>query len=172
MASQHKVYWDSCAWLGLANGEEDRKFQLQVVYGQARKGILEIWSSTLSIVEANRLSDEMGLSKPIPPESLVVLDALLFQPFVKLAAVDVEIARRARVLVRETPKLSKKADAVHLATALRWNVPIMHTYDGSDLLHLDGKMTCADGTRLTICEPSDPNEGDLFVESQGKPRTT
>lgn len=169
MSDPYKVYWDSCAWLNLANGEQDRKFQLQKVYGSARQGRIEIWSSTISIVEANRLSREVGMVKPIPPDSLRALDDLLFQTFVKLAAVDVPIAREARRLIRTTTGLSKKPDAIHLATAMRWNIPMMHTYDGSDLLHLDGKLTCADGTILTICEPVDPNEGGLFLGKQGGP---
>lgn len=169
MASPYKIYWDSCAWLGLANGEAGRKFQLKAVYGRARQGEIEIWTSAIAIVEANRLADEMGKPKPIPPGSLAVLDDLLFQPFVKLAAVDVEISRRARALLRETTRLSKKPDAIHLATAIFWNIPILHTYDGSDLLHLNGKIKCRDGTDLTICEPTDPDEGGLFSGEQGKP---
>lgn len=166
LASLTKIYWDSCAWLGLVNGESGRRQELEIVYGQGRNGIIEIWTSTLSIVEANRLDSEVGMAKPIPTDSLATLDNMLFQPFVKLVPVDTDIARRARRLVRETPGLGKKADAIHLASAMRWNVPIFHTYDGNDLLHLDQKLNCDDGSVLTICEPSDPTEGGLFAKER------
>jgi len=163
MASPKKIYWDSCAWLGLVNAEPNRKHELEVVYDQARNGLVEIWSSTLSIVEANRLSTEVRQRKPIPPDSLKAIDDLLFQPFVKLVPVDVDIAKRARKLVRETPGLGKKADAIHLASAIRWNIPTLHTYDRDDLLHLDGKINCDDEAPLRICEPEDPTGG-LFAK--------
>lgn len=118
----------------------------------------------MSILEANRLSGEMHQAKPISPESLRALDEMLFQPFVKLVPVDVDIAKRARKLIRETPGLGKKPDAIHLASALRWSVPTLHTYDGNDLLHLDGKFKCDDGTVLKICEPEMP-DGGLFARS-------
>lgn len=159
MSSPTKLYWDSCAWLGLVNGEPGRKEALEAIYEQARRRIVEIWTSTLSIVEANRLSSEVHMPKPVPPDSLAILDNLLFQEFVKLIPVDTVIARDARTLVRETPKLQKKADAVHLASAIRWSVPVLHTYDGNDLLHLDGKFSCRDGSLLTICEPQNPSGG-------------
>jgi len=166
LADSAKVYWDSCAWLGLINGEQDRKRELQAVYDQARQGVVELWTSTLSIVEANRLVAEMQQPKPIPPDSIQALDEMLFQRFVKLVPVDTDIARRARGLLRETPKLGKKPDAIHLASAMRWNVAILHTYDGNDLVHLDGKFHCDDGTPLTICEPSDPTAGGLFAKAK------
>lgn len=164
MADPTKIYWDSCAWIGLVNGEAGRKHALEAIYGQARSGLIHIWTSTISIVEANRLEAEMGMEKPIPPESIKVLDDLLFQPFVMLAPVDTDIAIRARKLLRETPKLSKKPDAIHLATAIRWDVPILHTYDGNDLLHLNGKKTCDNGEPLSITLPKDPFSGGLFAQ--------
>jgi predicted nucleic acid-binding protein len=169
LASPVKVYWDSCAWLGLLNGEADRRRELEAIYDQARNGLVEIWSSTISIVEANRLASEVGQSKPIPPDSLLALDDLLFQPFVKLAAVDTVIAKDARRLIREIPGLGKKPDAIHAATAMHWNIETLHTYDGNDLLHLDGKLECRNGTPLTICQPSDPTAGGLFAKSE-KPK--
>ena len=167
MANPIKVYWDSCAWLGLINGEPNRAMELAAVYDQARKGSVEIWTSTLSIVEANRLEAEVGQAKPIPPGSLEALDAMLFQPFIKLVPVDIDIAKWARKLIRETTGLGKKPDAIHLASTIRWDVPTLHTYDGNDLLHLDGKFRCDDGTPLTICEPTDPSDGGLFAKKIG-----
>jgi len=162
LADSERVYWDACAWLGLVNGEAKRKTELKNVYEQAREGKLELWASVMSIVEANRLKSESGNPKPIAPDSLTTLDDVFFQPFVKLVALDIPISRDARKLVREIQGLSKKPDAIHLATAQFWNVSVLHTYDGNDLLHLDGKMKCRDGSTLRIIEPGDIGDGGLF----------
>ena len=109
------------------------------------------------------------MPKPISPESLEKLDGLLFQPFVKLINLDQIVAKRARKIIRETPKLSKKPDAVHLASAIVWNIPLFHTYDRADLLHLNGSISCMDGTSMEITAASDPfAEEGLFSD---KPET-
>lgn len=165
MASPVRIYWDSCAWLALINEEPGRLPDVDAVYAQARQGNVEIWSSTMSIVEVNRPASEMNMTKPIPPESLAALDAVFFQPFVKLVPVDIDIATRARKLVRETVGLKKKADAIHLTSAMRWNLPVFHTYDESDLKHLNGTIQCDDGTMMAISDPFDPFAGGLFAQT-------
>lgn len=164
MASPLNIYWDSCAWLGLANGEKDRKRDLEIVYGQARRGLVQLWTSTIAVVEVNRLAGEMQQERPIADDSLAIIDGLLFQPFVNLVSMDTIVARRARQLLRETRGLTKRPDAMHLATAIQWNIPIFHTYDGSDILHLNGKIECLDGTVMEINFPRDPFDGGLFNE--------
>ncbi len=159
MAGAIKLYWDSCAWLGLANDEPGRVIALEDIYEKARAGKFEIWTSTISIVEANRLQGEENKPKPIAPAGISVFDKIFQQPFIKLAAVDFEIAVLARRLIRETPKFGNRHDAIHLASAVRYNIPIFHTYDNAHLLPLDGKIKCDDGTPMTICEPRDPEPG-------------
>lgn len=158
------IYWDSCAWLGLLNGEVGRKRALESIYGHARKGLIQIWTSTIAIVEVNRLSTEMNVPRPISTGGLSVIDDLLFQPFINPLSLDTIVAKRARKLLRETAGLTKRPDAMHLASASQWNIPIFHTYDGSDLLHLNGKITCLDGRPMEICIPRDPFDGGLFAE--------
>ena len=149
----------------MINGEAERKADLENIYGHARNKKIEIWTSVISVVDANRFGVETDVPKPFPPKNLQALDDVFFQPFVKLVAVDVPIARSARKLIRETPKLRKNPDAIHLATAIFWNIPVFHTYDGNDLLHLDGEMACRDGTNLRIVEPGDAADGGLFDKS-------
>lgn len=161
-----KFYWDSCAWLGLLNGEPEKKRELEIVYNSARKGECEIWTSTFSLVEVNRFEDEVGKAKPLEPERLIQIAKLFEQPFVKLVALDLEIARNAQKLVRETSGLRKKTDAVHLASALRWSVDALHTYDNDDLLHLDGKLLDKRGNSLRICYPDEHSDGPLFAQNK------
>jgi hypothetical protein len=68
--------------------------------------------------------------------------------------VDEQIGVLARRLMRQHPECKKPTDAVHLATALILNVDEMHTYDGSDLLMLDGKVNRLDGQLLVIRRPA------------------
>ena len=111
----------------------------------------------------------MQLPKPISAESISKIDGLLFQPFVKLINLDQIVAKRARKVIRETPGLGKKPDAVHLASAIMWNISLFHTYDRADLLHLDGSIFCIDGSQMEITEARDPfNEG-LFDERRQNP---
>ena len=164
MTDPFDIYWDSCAWLGLLNGEAGRKQILENVYGQARRGLIQIWTSTIAVVEVNRLSGEMNLPRPVPNTGVEAIDELLFQPFVNLVSLDTIVAKRARQLLRDTRGLTKRPDAMHLASAIQWNIPILHTYDGSDLLHLNGKISCLNGTMMEICLPQNPYGPGLFDE--------
>jgi hypothetical protein len=123
----------------------------------------------MAVVECNRLATEMQMAKPIPPESIAKIDGLLFQPFVKLINLDQVVAKRARKVLRETVGLRKKPDAVHLASAIIWNIPLFHTYDNDDLLHLNGSITCIDGTPMEITAARDPFGGGLFDDRQTNP---
>jgi hypothetical protein len=62
--------------------------------------------------------------------------------------------------LREINILSGKSPTEHLATAVRWNVDQLHTYDGSDLLGLTIKR--ADGADLEICKPNMVDGENLF----------
>jgi hypothetical protein len=66
----------------------------------------------------------------------------------------------------ETPGLKKRTDAIHLASALKFSVDALHTYDGSDLLHLDGKVPDKKGRKLSICVPDKDSDGPLFAHGK------
>ena len=59
--------------------------------------------------------------------------------------------------------------AFHLASAIIWNIPVFHTYDRADLLHLNGLINCIDGTPMDITEARDPFGGGLFDDQQQNP---
>lgn len=165
MAKAVKLYWDSCAWLGLINGEADKRRELEIVYGHAKQGKYQLWTSTLSIVECRRLSSELNQSKPLGEENEKLIGDFFLQPFVMPVPVALDIAESARKIWRSTPGLKKYQDAVHLASALRWDAPVLHTYDHDDLLHLDGKFKCKNGDVLKICYPDETTDGPLFAKA-------
>lgn len=144
MAKIQKVYWDSCAWLGLLNRESSRLVELELVWNKAQNGEVEIWTSTVAQLEVCKLATERdaikihGKSKKtelMTEDNLQKIENLFDQPFVKRIPLDVEISSRARRLYREVDKLDKVPDAAHLVSAMKWNIPTIHTYDSSDLIH-------------------------------------
>ena len=161
-----RAYWDSCAWLGLLNSEPAKVKPLRHLYESARRNQFEIWTSAIAYVEVFRLVSETNDSKPLGDENLDLIRDVIEQPFVKLIPVDMEIGREARRLRRQLPNFKGAGDAVHLASAIKWNVNPLHTWDGAHLLHLDKKLKCKDGTTLEICRPSNPESGPLFAEKE------
>jgi len=167
LAKAVKLYWDSCAWLGLLNGEADKKRELAILYGHAKAGKFEVWTSTLSMVEVRRLGSEINAPKPLSEANLKLIGDLFGQPFVKPIPLDLEIAVNARALFRVTAGLGKFQDAVHLASAQKWNIPVFHTYDRDDLLHLSDTLACKNAQLLRICYPNETTDGPLFAKLGG-----
>jgi predicted nucleic acid-binding protein len=163
-----KLYWDSCAWIGLLNGEADKNRELGIVYSLAQKGNYELWTSTISMVEVRRLRNEKDDPKPLSEENLKVIDSLFRQPFVKPVPLSVDIAEDARKLFRVTSGLGKWQDAIHLASALKWNAATLHTYDNEDLLKHTYMFTCRNGEKLPICYPDETTDGPLFAKANRK----
>ena len=165
-----KVYWDSCAWIGFINEEPDKITPLRAIWDEASRGQIVIWTSTYSYLEVMRSPPKFGEAYP-PEEEDGRVFSMFEQSHVNRAAVDVEIAKLARRLKREHhPTLSKRPDAIHLATAVFHNVDELHTWDSSDLLPFNGKILRRDGVPLIICIPSAHPAGPLFgnMEESGR----
>lgn len=162
MAKTRKVYWDACAWLGLVNGESKKLRELEIVWKMAERGEVQIWTSTLSLAEVYKTKCERE-SRSLFAEHDARIDNMFDQSFVEKVQVDTEIARSAKNLARAHQLLKKPTDAIHLASAIAWNVDELHTYDGSDLLGLNGVIHREDGEMLTICMPDHLTDGALFA---------
>jgi predicted nucleic acid-binding protein len=163
MADLPRAYWDACAWLGFLNGEATKVRPLEHIYEQARRGQFEIWTSAISYVEVFRLNSEQNDSKPLGDGGVDRIRDVIEQTFVKLISVDMEIGRRARSLRRELPEFEGAADAVHLASALVWDIETMHTWDRSHLIPWSGKVNCKNGIPIIIEIPKErPPDGPLF----------
>lgn len=152
-----RVYWDSCAWLGLINAEEDKVCGCQYIMQEAIRKNVEILVSTVTLAEVfkTRCAEPY---KILAEEKDITFEDFFDQDFIIKASVDEDIAKRARGLLRyySVYGLKKPMDAIHLATALKFNAAEMHTFDGSDLLGLDGKLQSDAGLILKICKPSLP----------------
>ena len=96
-----------------------------------------------------------------------MFEQFLEQDFVVEVQVDHQVAITARRLLRAHPGLKKPPDGIHLATAMLFNLDEMHTFDGENLLSLDGKVMRLDGRPSTIRKPPEPPQITLQLEGGG-----
>ena len=148
-----RVYWDACTFLGLINEELGKHTDCLDVWQEAESGETIILTSFFTFAEVYKAKCE-GKARPLDEEGDRQIEAVLQQSFVEGALVDEGIGISARRLMRQFEDCKKPSDAIHLATAMRLNVDEMHTFDGSDLLRLDGQVQKANGESLTICTPA------------------
>jgi predicted nucleic acid-binding protein len=161
-----RVYWDACTFLGLINQEPGKVNDCRLVWKDAESDDTLIYTSFLSFAEVFKVKCE-GPAKPLSEQGDKQIEQLLRQKWIRPIVVDERISVAARRLMRQHSECRKPADGIHLATALALNVDEMHTFDGSDLLKLDGKVLRADGKLLKICPPKPiprpPATRDLFT---------
>ena len=163
-----RYYWDTCAWLGMINEEPDKQSVLKHLWGVAQRGQCEIWTSTYTYIELIYKHPPHGEPYNAAADDPIIF-AALEQPFVKRVQLDVEVAKLARQLRRELKDvLKKRADAIHLATALHYDVDQLHTWDGSDLLPLHNKRQCRNGVVLPIVKPGPGDDMPLMKAAEGK----
>ncbi len=171
MASSRKVYWDSCAWIGLINEEPDKLDACRYVIDQARNGDVEIWTSAYTLAEVFKRKCE-DVQKGIAEDKDIVFEDFLDQDYIVYAQVDADVGKLARRLLRRYSELKKPPDAVHLATAIIHNLDEFHTFDSENLLVLNGRISRLDRKILNICVPPDPPPPrpppppDLFTQVQ------
>lgn len=155
------VYWDACVFLSWLKGEEDRrtpseKEELVACARLVDRGTVHLVTSTITRVEvlASTLSDEQ--------EAKFV--EFLRSTKITLQAPDIRIVTLASQLRDNYQKQKLKfdrtictPDAIHLATAIVYNVDEFQTFDKKDkgkclgLLPLDGDVA---GHPLKVCPPT------------------
>lgn len=143
--------WDSCIVLGYLSGQQDIKTDCDQIIEQAERGELEIVVSIIASVEVAYLP---GLSSS---DSELKIQQFFSREYVIPVAVDISVAKTARRLIRDYYEL-KPSDAIHVATALQWQIPIIETTD-PDLLELNGKEG---NPPLIIRQPLYQGPGKLF----------
>jgi predicted nucleic acid-binding protein len=157
LAIKPKYYWDACAWIGLIRQEPDKIDSLRYVIEMAQKGQVEIWTSAFTLAEVFKrkcAGEQVGLE----PTEDTAFEDYLEQDYVQRVQVDVDVGTAARRLLRRFPQIRKPQDAVHAATAALHSVDELHTFDGDDLLPMDGLIPMQNGQKLKICKPPKPPE--------------
>lgn len=139
---------------------------LRVIWEAAQRGEFEIWTSTFSYLEVLYVKNAFGEAYSHEKHDAAIF-AALESPYVRRVQLDVEVAKLARTMKRlHHPMLGKRSDAIHLATAAYYNVEELHTWDGSDLLPLNGKILRRDGVFLPVRIPGPEMHGPLFKEKE------
>lgn len=160
-----KVYWDTCTWLTMINGEPGSD-DCDYVIECAKREELQIWTSSLALAEAYRVKCDQAY-RSVAEARDREFELFIESGFVIEVQVDHEIAVMSRKLCRSHAKLKKPTDGIHLASAVRWDVDEFHTFDGADLLPLDGQVHRADGKLLKICIP--PKRPPMSRGNEGLP---
>jgi len=156
-----KVYWDACAFIGRIQREPDKIVELEQLTELATQGKLLIVTSTLTIAEVLK---EPALG-PSDDEKFRSIADFFENPWIILRNVDRRIAETAAKL-RITYEKLRTPDAIHLATAIRWQVVAFHTYDHKDLLKRNGLIG---DPPLEIVKPCYPEKNPLFDSLEERP---
>lgn len=160
------VYWDACAWIAYIQREmpspatdftEPRYEMCRRILERAAAREIEIATSAYTLSEVCR--------KPVDPTSPGInLPAFFDQPYILLMNVDKQVGQKAQSLQVAGVTGLKPQDATHLASALVWNIPTLHTFD-KKLLKLDKALTSNDGSQLRIIRPTEDETPDMFLRA-------
>lgn len=146
-------YWDSDAFLGHLNGEPDKAAACAEVLEAAEAGRIVIVTSALTIAEVLYCKGR----KPIPASDREKVSAFFKQPYVSVQNVTRRISELAREVYWDHGVMPK--DAIHVATALVYKLPVLNTFDGV-LLGMNGKLG---NPPLKIEKPHEPGQKKLDI---------
>ena len=160
------VYWDACAWIAYIQKEmpgpdtdfkEPRYEMCHRILERAAAKEVEIATSAYTLSEVCK--------KPIDPTSPGInLPAFFDQPYIALITFDKQVGLKAQNLQVAGVVGLKPQDANHVASALVWNIPVLHTFD-KKLLNLDKMLTLNDGNQLRIVRPTEDESPDMFLRA-------
>jgi predicted nucleic acid-binding protein len=129
MTAERRV-WCSCTIIDYLKGAERARPCIEII-SHMREGSHEVVTSTIAEAEVAHLGNS------VPHDTAEQMIREFFgRRYVVRAPFDRFMAEHVRRLIRMRRDLTT-LDAAHVATALRWRVPLLETYDGR-LLALDG----------------------------------
>jgi predicted nucleic acid-binding protein len=134
--SDQRVYWDSSVFHALFGREVGRVEGCKAIELAAQKGLVQIYTSTVTFVEVVWIK---GKPDKFDPSHEAVLAAYFAHKYIRAVNCDRVMAEQARHLIWKYPHL-RPQDAIHVATAISQQVDVLHTYDKGDLLKLNGKI--------------------------------
>jgi len=136
MAAQDR-YWDTAPFLAWLKRESHRLADVEPVIRAAEIGKVRLITSSVTLVEVVKL-DQKDAAIQVPPEDAETIRQWFLRSFISLRTFDRPTATIARQLIWDHGL--KTRDAMHLATAIRWRVPVLETFDSDDLIPLNGKV--------------------------------
>jgi predicted nucleic acid-binding protein len=137
-----RICWETSCFSARFNEEAGRVEVCKAILEAAKKGDVELYTSFITVCEWAKIKGEYA------SEAEDTIAEFLRNPYIRLVAIDWSISRITRDLVRRH-NLDVR-DAIHLATAIRLKVDVLHTYDKDHLIPLNGKIP---EVNVVICEP-------------------
>lgn len=134
-----RIYWDSCVYISCIQETPSRISTLKKIIQQAEDGEIVLITSTFILAEVVKIKDCPLTSD----EQSDKIKDFFDNEYIKVRDLDRKTASMANEIARAHS--ISPADAVHLATALRWQCDSFQTYDGekggpTKLLAFDGKI--------------------------------
>lgn len=134
MADRPKVCWEASPFIAVINDETGRGPTCFALLEAARKGEIELYTSTLTLIEVFKVptsASEEAAEKTI--------QEFFRNRWIRKQTPDWFVAIEARRLQRQFPHLDGR-DATHLATAVYVGADYLHTYDQDDLIRCNGQV--------------------------------
>lgn len=166
-----RIYWDACSFISCIEQTPGRGSLLAEIAAAAESGRLIFVASTILLAEVVKLNDASASGENQADRIRDFFD----NDYIVMKDVTREIALAAADVQRKYPL--KPNDAIHVATALRWECECLQTYDGENrnkikkLISCDGKISLFGRPPLKICTPYMPAaarkpmpEGSLFED--------
>jgi predicted nucleic acid-binding protein len=146
-----KRYWDSCAFLAWLQNEADRVDACRDTIEQAKRGEVLLVTSALTVAEVLWIKEGPRLTS----DKATLLNRFFRRSYIRVVNVDRATAERSQSLVWADGIRPK--DAIHVATALKYQCDVLETFDGG----LIGKSGQCDG--LLIREPLKAAQSSLDI---------
>lgn len=152
-----KRYWDSCAFLAWLQDEPDTSDACNDTLNEAKSGSFIILTSSLTLTETLWMRKGPKLGK----DKADLLNRFFRRSFLRVVNLDRKIAEDAQLLVWDHG--IKPKDAIHVATALRYDCDMLQTFD----IGLLKKTGLVHG--LTICAPESAKQSSLDLRAPREP---
>jgi len=137
-----RICWETSCFSARFNEELGRVDVCEAIIEAAKKGDIELYTSFITVCEWAKIKNEYA------SEAEDTIAEFLRNPYIRLVAIDWSISRITRDLVRRYDLDVR--NAIHLATAIKLKVDVLHSYD-TDLLNLNGKIP---EVKVVICKPA------------------
>lgn len=137
------ICWETSCFVAKFNKELGRVEVCNAILEATKKGEVHLYTSFLTVCELAKVKGEYA------SEAEDIIAEFFRNPYFTLVAIDWSVSRITRDLVRRYGLDVR--DGIHVATAIKLKVDVLHSYDDDHFNSLNGKIP---DIQLTICKPA------------------